>query len=117
MVDVTIEDGWATITPATPEVARRLLAVGPSSAVRTVSGGPHIALYVPEGVAEKAGLVHTPSGGRGAATGQMGGPDGAAEPPTRGASRAAWREFLDSQGVPYSEDDTRNGLIAIWEGQ
>lgn len=41
-----------------------------------------------------------------------------AEPPRsgRGYTAAAWRKFLDAQGVGYPEDAGRDDLVALWDG-
>jgi hypothetical protein len=35
--------------------------------------------------------------------------------PARNASRAEWAAFLEGNGIPYAEDDTRADLIARWD--
>lgn len=35
--------------------------------------------------------------------------------PPRNASREAWAYFLETQGVKFNDDDTRDVLISLWE--
>lgn len=127
--EVTIDRGVALVRPASPEIARALIEAGGAKVVETVTGG-RIAFRVPEQVAIKAGLVNearrdTPKGAKQPSSGDSGArspksgtnrSDETSEP-HRGASTDAWRTFLDSQGVPYSQDDRRDDLIALWENR
>lgn len=44
-------------------------------------------------------------------------PAPAADPnePGRNASRDAWAEFLADRGVEFTETDTRDDLVALWD--
>lgn len=114
-VEVTIEDGWATVRPATAEVARKLLAAAPRRRdVQTTTRGP-LAFLVEERVAIAAGLVDgaaRPTEQPKDSPGPV--PEPVTGPPNRGSSRAKWREFFDRMGVEYDEGDTRNNLADKW---
>lgn len=121
-VEVTIDRGVATVRPASAEVAAALLAVAESGQVATSTAGATLAFVVPEHVAERAGLV------QGAALAARSDADaradrsedpgqGALDEPHRGASRAVWAEYLDWQGIEYSDDDRRDDLVGLWESR
>lgn len=122
-VDVTIDRGVATVRPASAEVGAALLAAadGPGQ-VLTSTAGATLAFVVPEGVADRAGLVEgaidpakRDAGASGGATG--GKHTEQPDTPHRGASRAAWVEFLNSQNIAHSDDDRRDDLVALWESR
>lgn len=128
--EVTIDNGVATVRPVTAENAAALLEAAGPDGVATVTGVGGLAFQVSEEHAVAAGLVdgqapkrpgHTakapslaeeaPAGGNGPDT------HGQGEAPSRGASTADWRAFLAQQGVPYTEDDRRDDLVALWENR
>lgn len=128
--EVTIDNGVATVRPITAENAAALLEVAGRDGVATVTGIGGLALRVSEEHAVAAGLVDgqapkkpsrgskAPSPAQEAPAGENG-PDtpGQEDAPSRGASTADWRAFLDRQGVPYTEDDRRDDLVALWENR
>lgn len=121
-VEVTIDNGVATVRPASAEIAAALLAVAERGEVGTSTAGATLAFVVPERVAERAGLVEgatdTPKRDAGASGGDTAGaPTEQHETPHRGASRAAWVEFLNSQNIAHSDDDRRDDLVALWESR
>ena len=121
-VEVTIDSGVATVRPASAEVAAALLAVAERGEVQTSTAGATLAFVVPERVAERAGIVEgvkdTPKRDAGASRGGTGGKHTEQlDTPHRGASRAAWVEFLNSQNIAHSDDDRRDDLVALWESR
>lgn len=121
-VEVTIDRGVATVRPASAEVAAALLAVAERGEVQTSTSGATLAFVVPERVAERAGLVEgvkdTPKRDAEASEGGTGGKHTEQlDTPHRGASRAAWVEFLNSQNIAHSDDDRRDDLVALWESR
>lgn len=128
--EVTIDNGVATVRPITAENAAALLKVAGRDGVATITGIGGLAFQVSEEHAVAAGLVdgqapkkpsrgsEAPSSVQEAPAGENG-PDtpGPAVAPSRGASTADWRAFLDRQGVPYAEDDRRDDLVALWENR
>lgn len=128
--EVTIDNGVATVRPITAENAAALLAVAGRDGVATVTGIGGLAFQVSEEHAVAAGLVDgqapkRPSRAPKAPSSPQGAPAGGdgpntpdrAEAPSRGASTANWRAFLDQQGIPYTEDDRRDDLVALWENR
>lgn len=121
-VEVTIDRGVATVRPASAEVAAALLAVAEGGEVQTSTSGAKLAFVVPERVAERAGLVEGTRDPAKRDAGASGGVTGGKhteqlDAPRRGASRAAWAEFLDSQNIAHSDDDRRDDLVALWESR
>ena len=128
--EVTIDNGVATVRPITAENAAALLEAAGPDGVATVTGIGGLAFRVSEEHAVAAGLVdgqapkrpnrvsEASSSAREAPAGENGPntPD-RADAPSRGASTADWRAFLDQQGVHYSEDDRRDDLVALWENR
>ena len=121
-VEVTIDRGVATVRPASAEVAAALLAVAERGEVQTSTSGATLAFVVPERVAERAGLVEGAIDPAKRDAGASGGGTGGKhteqpDTPHRGASRAAWVEFLNSQNIAHSDDDRRDDLVALWESR
>ena len=128
--EVTIDNGVATVRPITAENAAALLEAAGRDGVATVTGIGGLAFQVSEEHAVAAGLVDgqapkrpgsgskAPSSAEEAPAGENGpGTQGQEDAPHRGASTADWRAFLDRQGVPYTEDDRRDDLVALWENR
>lgn len=125
--EVTIDNGVATVRPITAENAAALLAVAGPDGVATVTGIGGLAFQVSEEHAVAAGLVDgqtpsraskAPSSAQEAPAGENGpSTPGRADAPSRGASTADWRAFLDQQGIRYAEDDRRDDLVALWENR
>lgn len=128
--EVTIDNRVATVRPITAENAAALLEVAGPAGVATVTGIGGLAFRVSEEHAVAAGLVdgqspkrrsrapEAPSSAQEAPAGEKG-PDtpDREDAPSRGASTADWRAFLDQQGIPYTEDDRRDDLVALWENR
>ena len=124
--EVTIDDGVATVWPASREVAAALIEAAGRDGVETVTGRGGIAFRVSEKHAEAAGLTHgAQEGTKEAPSKPAGGPGGGGEgnmqggvvPPSRAASTETWREFLEDQGVPHESEATRADLIAAWDSR
>lgn len=128
--EVTIDNGVATVRPVTAANAAALLEVAGPDGVATVTGIGGLALQVSEEHAVAAGLVdgqapkrpsrasEAPSSAREAPAGENGpSTPGQADAPSRGASTADWRAFLTQQGIPHTEDDRRDDLVALWENR
>lgn len=124
--EVTIDDGVATVRPASREVAAALVRAAGRDGVETVTGRGGIAFRVSEKHAEAAGLTHRAQEGpkkapSKPADGPGGGGEGNAQggvvPPSRAASTATWRKFLEDQGVPHKSEATRADLIAAWDSR
>lgn len=128
--EVTIDNGVATVRPTTPEIAAALIAAAGRDGVATVSGRGGLAFRVSEEAALSAGLVQAesledvgapadpPVGDGDALTPEHeGNTPPEAVVPSKGASTDTWREFLDGQGIAYTEDDRRDDLVALWENR
>lgn len=128
--EVTIDNGIATVRPITAENAAALLKVAGRDGVATVTDIGGLAFQVAEEHAIAAGLVDgqapkQPSRGSESSSSAQEAPAGEngpntpdrAEAPSRGASTADWRAFLGQQGIPYTEDDRRDDLVALWENR
>lgn len=128
--EVTIDNGVATVRPISAENAAALLAVAGRDGVATVTGIGGLAFQVSEEHAVAAGLVDGQAPAPRKATAEVpkraqespAGEDGPNTPdqkdaPSRGASTANWRAFLDQQGIPYTEADRRDDLVALWENR
>ena len=119
--EVTIDSGVATVRPISAENAAALLEVAGRDGVATVTGVGGLAFRVSEEHAVAAGLVDgaKPPKTKQEARAGKGGPNtpDQADAPSRGASTADWRAFLDQQGIPYTEDDRRDDLVALWENR
>lgn len=108
--DVTIDGDTAVVRPATPEVIRALLDAADGRPVRTITSGPSLALLVDTETAERAGLAYNPSR-------DASGPQKGEEAPSRAASTATWRKFLDAQEIDYDPDANRAALIEAWDAR
>ena len=128
--EVTIDNGVATVRPITAENAAAPLAVAGRGGVATVTDIGGLAFQVSEEHAGAAGLVDgqapkkpssgskAPSPAQAAPAGENGpSTPGREDAPSRGASTADWRAFLGQQGIPYTEDDRRDDLVALWENR
>ena len=128
--EVTIDNGVATVRPITAANAAALLKVAGPDGVETITGFGGLAFQVSEEHAVAAGLVdgqapaprktaaEAPSEAEEApASESVAQAPERADAPHRGASTADWRAFLDQQGIPYTEDDRRDDLVALWENR
>ena len=124
--EVTIDDGVATVRPASREVAAALIGAAGRDGVETVTGRGGIVFRVSEKHAEAAGLTHRAQGGTveapskpadGPGDGGEGNMHGDVVPPSRAASTETWRKFLEDQGVPHESEATRADLIAAWDSR
>lgn len=126
-VSVIVDGDRAVVEPSPDELAetaRKLLAAAKHPWDVQVTIGKRLGFRVPASLVDALGLIDVPAvsqapeGGNVSDSGdgndQAGEPETRPDPPTGNASRAAWAEFLDSQGIAYKDDDGRDDLRELW---